>query len=63
MSSGDARCPVRCFVEGGVGLVTVDVSSKEEIRHVKRFIREECIYGSLRNIDARDLVLWKVITS
>jgi hypothetical protein len=59
MSSGDARRRVRCFVESGVGLVTVEVSSEEEAGGVKRFVRSECINGLLRNIDAR-LALWKV---
>ena len=62
-ASSDARRRVRCFVEGGVGLVTVEVSSEEEVGDVKRFVREECMNGLLRNVDARDLALWKVTTS
>ena len=63
MSSSDARRRVRCFVEGGVGLVTVEVSSEEEVGDVKRFVREERMNGLLRNVDARDLALWKVTAS
>ena len=63
ISSSDARRRVRCFVEGGVGLVTVEVSSEEEVGDVKRFVREECMNGLLRNVDARDLALWKVTAS
>jgi len=57
MSSSDVRRQVRCFVEGGVGVVTVKVSSKEEVGDVKHLVCEECINSSLR-----DLALWKVTT-
>jgi len=62
MSSSDIRRRVRCFVEGGVGVVTVKVSSEEEVGDVKHLVREDCINGSLRDVDARDLALWKVTT-
>jgi len=60
ISSSDARHRVCCFIKGGVGLVTVEVSSEEEVGGVKRFVHEECMNGLLCNIDARDLALWKV---
>jgi len=43
-------------------VVTVKVSSEEEVGDVKHLVREECINGSLRDVDARDLALWKVTT-
>lgn len=55
--SDDARRRVRCFVEDGVGLVTVKVSAEDEVGGVKRFVRGECMNSLLCNVDARDLAL------
>ncbi|KAH9997437.1 hypothetical protein BJV74DRAFT_883436 [Russula compacta] len=48
-----------CLVEGDDTLFDVIASPTTSIHRLKRLIKEECQYGVLRGIDAKDLTIWK----
>ncbi|KAH9997804.1 hypothetical protein BJV74DRAFT_254830 [Russula compacta] len=49
-----------CLVEGDDALFDVIAPPTTSTRRLKRLIKEECQYGVLRGIDAKDLTIWKV---
>jgi len=49
-----------CLIEGDTNPFEVTVPTGKSISFLKKVIWEECNNGPLRDINVRDLVLWKV---
>ena len=49
-----------CLIEGDTTTFGVTAPVTTSIHLLKKLVLEECKNGVLRNVDARDLVLWKV---
>jgi hypothetical protein len=49
-----------CLVEGDGTLFPVVDSLRKTVIELKELIKEKCKNGVLKNVDAKDLTLWKV---
>jgi hypothetical protein len=65
-AQGSPNSPAFCIrssIEGESATFTVSVARNERIEGLKVKIQHSCKYGTLRNVDPKDLVLWKVCGS
>ena len=59
-SSMPVAHPLYCLIEGESSLFIVEPKEDVSIVELKELIHEECKNGVLRDIDAKDLTVWKV---
>ena len=56
----DAPRALQCLIEGESLLFKVTATGSLDMMDLKRLIKEERKNGMLKNVDAADLMLWKV---
>jgi hypothetical protein len=57
--AGDDTRVLLCLIKGDSEVFRIEVSKNADALDLKKHILE-CKKGTLRNVDAKDLVLWKV---
>lgn len=60
MTSDDEARTLWCLIEGESTPFKVMAHLNTDINDLKKVVREERKNGALRNVDASDLILWKV---
>jgi hypothetical protein len=56
----DASRTLICLIEGEPITFKVKPTGKMDMMDLKKLIKEEGKHGVLSNVDAKDLILWKV---
>jgi Crinkler effector protein N-terminal domain len=57
---GDAARLLICIVEGESAVLQIKVPIDSSVLDIKKLVLEESRNGALRDVDSKDLVLWKV---
>ena len=57
-----AQYELWCLVEGDGAAFSVIVPTNTSVSQLKELIRDKAKTGTLRDVDAKDLALWKVST-
>jgi hypothetical protein len=60
MTSDIAHRTLWCLIESNPSPFEVTAPANASVDHLKRLVQKERKNGALRNVDASDLVLWKV---